>query len=57
VLVDCGLFQGQKQRRLRNWAPFPVDPATIDTVVLSHAHLDHVGYLPALDRGAGAPGP
>ena len=50
VLVDCGLFQGQKELRLRNWAPFPVDPATIDAVVLTHAHLDHVGYLPALVR-------
>ncbi len=50
VLVDCGLFQGKKELRLRNWAPLPVDPATIDAVVLTHAHLDHVGYLPALAR-------
>ena len=48
VLVDCGLFQGLKQLRLRNWEPFPVDPATIDSVVLTHAHVDHCGYLPAL---------
>ena len=47
VLVDCGLFQGYKQLRDRNRAPFPVDPASIDAVVLAHAHLDHSGYLPA----------
>ena len=48
ILVDCGLFQGFKQLRLRNWAPLPVDPRTIDMVVLTHAHLDHTGYLPLL---------
>ncbi|MEO8125330.1 MAG: MBL fold metallo-hydrolase [Burkholderiales bacterium] len=48
VLLDCGLFQGFKTLRERNWAPFPVEPASIDAVVLSHAHLDHCGYLPAL---------
>ncbi len=50
VLLDCGLFQGYKQLRLRNWAPFPVRPKRLDAVVLSHAHLDHSGYLPALVR-------
>jgi len=56
VLVDCGLFQGQKELRLRNWEPFPVDPDSLDAVVLSHAHVDHCGYLPALVR-AGYGGP
>lgn len=50
VLVDCGLFQGHKQLRLRNWAPFPVAPETIDSVLATHAHLDHVGYLPRLAK-------
>jgi metallo-beta-lactamase family protein len=51
VLVDCGLFQGLKELRLRNWEPLPVDPVTIDAVVLTHAHLDHCGYLPRLVAG------
>lgn len=50
VLVDCGLFQGPRDWRRRNWEDFPVDPATIDAVVLTHAHLDHCGYLPALAK-------
>ena len=50
VLLDCGLFQGLKALRERNWATFPVDPASLDAIVLSHAHLDHTGYVPALAR-------
>lgn len=51
VLVDCGLFQGLKDLRLRNWEPFPVEPRSLHAVLLTHAHLDHSGYLPALVRG------
>ena len=50
VLVDCGLFQGQKALREQNWAPFPVSPESIGSVVLTHAHLDHSGYIPKLVR-------
>lgn len=50
VLVDCGLFQGPRQIRERNWADFPLNPADISAVVLTHAHLDHCGYVPALVR-------
>jgi metallo-beta-lactamase family protein len=50
ILVDCGLFQGVKSLRLRNWKPFPIKPSELDAVVLTHAHLDHSGYLPRLIR-------
>ncbi len=48
VLFDCGMFQGLKELRLRNWSPPPLDPARVEAVVLSHAHVDHSGYLPCL---------
>lgn len=48
VLVDCGLFQGLKELRLQNWDRLPFEPSSVDSVVLTHAHLDHVGYLPRL---------
>ncbi len=50
VLVDCGLFQGFKQLRLRNWAALPVAASSIDAVILTHAHIDHSGYLPLLAK-------
>src|SRR3954470_13795010 len=48
VLVDCGLFQGLKELRERNWQPLPIRATDITAVVLTHAHLDHSGYLPRL---------
>lgn len=48
VLIDCGLFQGLKDLRLRNWEKLPVDPASIEAVLLTHAHIDHSGYIPLL---------
>ena len=45
ILVDAGMFQGSRQLRDLNWLPFPTNPATIDAIVLTHAHMDHCGYL------------
>ena len=50
LLIDCGLFQGYKQLRLRNWRPLPVPPESLHCVVLTHAHLDHSGWLPVVAR-------
>jgi metallo-beta-lactamase family protein len=50
VLIDCGLFQGLKKLRLQNWNPFPIAPELLDAVLVTHAHIDHSGYLPALVR-------
>ncbi len=50
LLIDCGMFQGMKEWRLRNWQPTPVPAASIDAVILTHAHLDHCGWIPRLVR-------
>ena len=50
ILIDCGLYQGYKNLRQRNWDKLPVDPHTIDAVLITHAHIDHSGYIPVLLR-------
>ncbi len=50
LLVDCGLFEGSKELKQRNWEKLPIDASTIDWVLLTHAHIDHTGYLPRLVR-------
>ncbi len=50
LLIDCGLFQGLKALRLKNWVPLPISAQKIDAVVLTHAHIDHTGYLPLLGK-------
>src|SRR5919199_6795500 len=51
VLVDCGMFQGLKELRERNWQEPPFDPTSLDAVLITHAHIDHTGYLPRLVAG------
>ena len=48
ILIDCGMFQGLKELREKNWEYLPIDVSTIDIVLLTHGHLDHTGYLPRL---------
>lgn len=48
VMIDCGLFQGIKALREKNWEPLPFNPTDIDALILTHAHLDHCGYIPLL---------
>src|SRR5271169_6645682 len=48
LLVDCGLFEGSRELKQRNWDRLPIDPASIDWLILTHAHIDHTGYLPRL---------
>jgi metallo-beta-lactamase family protein len=51
LLIDCGLFQGLKELRLKNWQPLPFEPAAVDAAVITHAHIDHLGYFPRFVKG------
>ena len=55
VLIDCGLFQGQKEWRQRNWEPLPIPPNSLECIILTHAHLDHCGYIPRLVKQGFSP--
>ena len=58
ILIDCGLHQGLKEERLRNWRPLDVDPRSVHAMLLTHAHIDHTGYVPRFVRdGYGGPPP
>ncbi len=48
ILIDCGMFQGGRELRLRNWQQLPFDPSEVENVILTHCHIDHIGYLPKL---------
>ena len=50
LLIDCGMFQGPKELRQRNWKPLPFEAESVDAVILTHGHIDHIGYLPKIVR-------
>lgn len=50
ILIDCGMFQGARELRVRNWDPLPFNPQEVETVILTHSHIDHIGYLPKMVR-------